>query len=167
LETVQAIDNQTVISLPQLDVAATHAPKIFQETCEIDFNKTTAEVHNFIRGLSPFPTAWTTLNGLKLKIFKAQKVLNSDAINDELAYEKNSDLDSKNVEKGTPQYMEYNGIPKIGKTDFEALKTGKFVTDGKNFLKIATTDGCVGLLDVQLEGRKRMGVRDFLNGYRV
>ena len=101
LKTVQAIENKTVTPLPQLDTVATHAPKIFQETCEIDFSKTTTEVHNFIRGLSPFPTAWTTLDGLKLKIFKAQKEVHE--------------------EKGTPQY----------KSDFDAIQTGKFVSDGK------------------------------------
>ena len=137
LKTVQAIENKTVTPLPQLNTAATHAPKIFQETCEIDFSKTTAEVHNFIRGLSPFPTAWTTLDGLKLKIFKAQKEVHD--------------------EKGTPQY----------KADFDAIETGKFVSDNKNFLKIRTSDGFIQLLDVQLEGRKRMGIKDFLNGYRI
>jgi methionyl-tRNA formyltransferase len=137
LKTVQAIDNQTVKPLPQLDIAATHAPKIFQETCDIDFTKTTAEVHNFIRGLSPFPTAWTTLNGLKFKIYKAAK--------------------ENNLEKRTPQY----------KADFEPNSTGKFISDGKNYLKITTADGHIELLDVQLEGRKRMLVRDFLNGYRL
>ena len=137
LKTVQAIENKTVTPLPQLDLAATHAPKIFQETCEIDFSKTTAEVHNCIRGLSPFPTAWTTLDGLKLKIFKAQKEVHD--------------------EKGTPQY----------KADFDAIETGKFVSDNKNFLKIRTSDGFIQLLDVQLEGRKRMGIKDFLNGYRI
>jgi methionyl-tRNA formyltransferase len=137
LKTVQAIDNQTVKPLPQLDMVATHAPKIFQETCDIDFTKTTAEVHNFIRGLSPFPTAWTTLNGLKFKIYKAAK--------------------ENNLEKRTPQY----------KADFEPNSTGKFISDGKNYLKITTADGHIELLDVQLEGRKRMLVRDFLNGYRL
>ena len=137
LKTVQAIENEAVTLLPQLDIAATHAPKIFQETCGIDFSKTTAEVHNFIRGLSPFPTAWTTLDGLKLKVFKGQKEVHD--------------------EKETPQY----------KDDFDAFQTGKFVSDGKNFLKITTSDGFIQLLDVQLEGRKRMGIKDFLNGYRV
>jgi methionyl-tRNA formyltransferase len=137
LETVQAIENKAVVPLPQLDIAATHAPKIFQETCAIDFNKTTAEIHNFIRGLSPFPTAWTSLDGLKLKIYKAAK--------------------EENAENVPPQY----------KSDFGAIQTGKFFTDGKNYLKITTQDGCINLLDVQLEGRKRMGVKDFLNGYRL
>ena len=137
LKTVQAIENEAVTLLPQLDIAATHAPKIFQETCGIDFSKTTAEVHNFIRGLSPFPTAWTTCDGLKLKIFKAQKEAHD--------------------EEGTPQY----------KSDFDAFQTGKFVSDGKSVLKITTSDGFIQLLDVQLEGRKRMGIKDFLNGYRL
>ena len=59
LKTVQSIDNQSVTYKPQLDTLATHAPKIFTETCKIDFEKTTNDVHNFVRGLSPFPTAWT------------------------------------------------------------------------------------------------------------
>ena len=50
-----------------------HAPKIFTETCQIDWHKTTNEVFNLIRGLSPYPTAFTFLAGKKLKIFDAQK----------------------------------------------------------------------------------------------
>jgi len=50
-----------------------HAPKIFTETCKIDFNKTATEVHNLIRGLSPFPGAFTTLDGKMLKIYKTEK----------------------------------------------------------------------------------------------
>ena len=50
-----------------------HAPKIFTETCQIDWHKTTNEVFNLIRGLSPYPTAFTFLDGKKLKIFSAQK----------------------------------------------------------------------------------------------
>jgi len=50
-----------------------HAPKIFTETCQIDWNKATDEVFNLIRGLSPYPTALTFLDGKKLKIFIAQK----------------------------------------------------------------------------------------------
>ncbi|MEP7255348.1 MAG: methionyl-tRNA formyltransferase [Ferruginibacter sp.] len=50
-----------------------HAPKIFTETCRIDFSKTTEEVHNLIRGLSPFPGAFTMLNGKTFKIYKTEK----------------------------------------------------------------------------------------------
>ena len=50
------------------------APKIFKETCEIDFSKTASEIHNFVRGLSPYPAAWAnlTINGIEyanVKIF--------------------------------------------------------------------------------------------------
>ncbi len=137
LKTVQAIENQEITPLPQLDIAATHAPKIFQETCEIDFSQTTDDVHNFIRGLSPFPTAWTTLDGLKLKVFKTSKEIGFENI--------------------PPQY----------KTNLGSILTGKFVSDGKSYLKITTANGFIHALDVQLEGRKRMSIRDFLNGYRL
>ena len=126
LKTVQGIDNQDVVPQPQPNEAATHAPKIFHETCHIDFSKTVLEVHNFVRGLSPYPTAWTVLDGLKLKIFRTAK------------------------ENAPPQY-----------------EAGKIVSDSKSFLKIACSDGYIHLLDIQLEGRKRMLIRDFLNGYSV
>ena len=83
-------------------------------------------MHNFVRGLSPYPTAWTVLEGLKLKVFRTSK------------------------EMTPPQY-----------------ETGKLVSDGKSYLKIACSDGFVHLLDIQLEGRKRVLIRDFLNGYNV
>ena len=50
-----------------------HAPKIFTETCRIDFSKTVNEVHNLVRGLSPFPGAFTSLDGKTLKIFRTEK----------------------------------------------------------------------------------------------
>lgn len=126
LRTVQAIENGTVQPQPQADVEATHAPKIFKETCEIDFNQSTAQVHNFIRGLSPYPGAWTLLDGKTLKITRTEK------------------------------------MPVTGN-----LPTpGTYVSDGKNHLRISTADGFVEVLELQLEGKRRMPVRDFLNGYK-
>ena len=118
---------------PQADTEATHAPKIFQETCHINFNQPTQKVHDFIRGLSPFPTAWTTLDGLKLKVYNAQKEITPPP--DYL---------------GTGQYL-----------------AGKFMSYNKNFLKVATADGYIQLLDVQLEGRKRLTIKEFLNGHKI
>ncbi|MDR2057310.1 MAG: methionyl-tRNA formyltransferase [Dysgonamonadaceae bacterium] len=56
------------------------APKIFKETCRIDWNKNVKEIYDFIRGLSPIPTAWTELNTgkdeiLNLKIFECEKII--------------------------------------------------------------------------------------------
>lgn len=126
LSSVQAIAAGNYRPLPQSDLAATHAPKIFTETCKINFDQPTAAVHNFVRGLSPYPGAWTILDDKKFKIFKTEKELAN------------------------------HGFP-----------AGQFFSDQHNFLKISTLDGFVSVLDLQVEGKRRMGVRDYLNGNRL
>ncbi|HQS54334.1 MAG: methionyl-tRNA formyltransferase [Bacteroidetes bacterium 24-39-8] len=102
-----------------------HAPKLFTENCQINWNRPVQEVHNFIRGLSPFPGALSKLDGKILKIYRCAK-----------------------------DYTKTN------------LATGTVVTDGKTVLKFATEDGFIQVLELQLEGKKRMLVTDFLRGYR-
>jgi len=109
--------------------ALRHAPKIFTETCKIDFTKTVDEVHNLIRGLSPFPGAFTMLDGKTLKIYKSDKDKRHDGFKPSDAY---------------PPYQ----------------------TDGKTFLKFACADGYIFVKELQLEGKKKMSVEDFLRGYR-
>ena len=104
-----------------------HAPKIYTDTCKIDFTKTVEEVHNLIRGLSPFPGAFTTLDGKTLKIYRS--------------------------EKASPN-------PSTGGA------SGRFETDNKTFLKFACADGFIAVKELQLEGKKKMNVEDFLRGYR-
>ncbi|MEL6636275.1 MAG: methionyl-tRNA formyltransferase [Bacteroidota bacterium] len=125
LRSVQQIESNDYTLIPQDATQATKAPKIHTETCEIDFDRTTEVVHNFIRGLSPFPVAWTTLDGKKLKIYRAQK--------------------------------------EVSKHDHPP---GSWHSDYKRSFKFATRDGFIHLLDLQLQGRKRMGVVDFLNGFK-
>ena len=75
LRTVKAIEAGGYPQEPQNEEnEIKHAPKIFKETCEIDWTKSSEEVYNFIRDLSPYPAAWTMLNGKKFKIFAAQKI---------------------------------------------------------------------------------------------
>ena len=126
LQSVRLVESGHYTLQSQQDIEASHAPKIFNETCEIDFRLKVDAVHNFVRGLSPFPTAWTSLNGLKLKVFMTNK------------------------EVGQPNHA-----------------IGAFVTDQKTFIKVACSDGYIHLLDLQLEGRKRMDVKSFLNGYTL
>lgn len=126
LKSVQALENNTAEPFPQIETEVTHAPKIFTETCRIDFARPLAEVHNFVRGLSPYPGAWTELDGKTLKILLAQK--------------------STTTEPTTP---------------------GTFISDGKNYLKISTIDGYLDILELQMEGKRRMNVREFLNGYHL
>ncbi len=74
LKTVQAIESGNYTLQPQPDgIEIKHAPKIFKETCEINWNQTSEQVRNFVRGLSPYPAAWTTLNGKVFKIFRCHK----------------------------------------------------------------------------------------------
>ena len=103
-----------------------HAPKIFKENCNINWDQPAEKIYNFIRGLSPYPTAYTTLNDKILKVFGAEY---------ELA--------------GTGE------------------RPGEFFSDNRTFLKVSATDGFVLLTDVQLEGKKRMGIQEFLRGVRL
>jgi len=131
LKSVQAIERGAVKPLPQADIEATHAPKIYVETCRINFDQPAVQVHNFIRGLSPYPGAWTTLEGKTLKILRSSL-----------------DPGHGTLETGHP-------VP------------GTFVTDGKNYLNIRTLDGFVSVLELQMEGKRRMSVKDFLNGHKI
>lgn len=101
-----------------------HAPRIFTDTCKIDFTKTAEEVHNLVRGLSPFPGAFTELNGKVLKIYRSEKEIKSIII--------------------TPGFHE---------------------TDGRTFLKFACSNGYILVKELQLEGKKKMAVEEFLRGY--
>jgi methionyl-tRNA formyltransferase len=73
LKTVKAIAAGNYPSVPQpAGIEIKHAPKIFKETCQINWSQSTTQVINFVRGLSPSPAAWTSLNGKVYKIFKVQ-----------------------------------------------------------------------------------------------
>jgi len=126
LESVKKIESKNYELTPQDNSKVSKAPKIHPETCEIDFNKSTVEVYNFIRGMSPFPSSWTTLDDKKLKIFR--------------------------VTKGY---------------DAPLQDPGTYYSDGKNFLRFITLDGYVELTELQIQGKRRMSIKDFLNGYQI
>jgi len=66
--TVQMIANGTAEVRSQDDTLATPAPKIFRDTCAIDWTQSARTVHDHVRGLSPYPAAWTTLDGAQMQI---------------------------------------------------------------------------------------------------
>jgi methionyl-tRNA formyltransferase len=75
LKTVKAIEADNYLSEPQPQhIEIKHAPKIFKETCEINWNQSTKKIIDFVRGLSPYPAAWTKLNDKVYKIFKCSAV---------------------------------------------------------------------------------------------
>ncbi len=144
LKTVQSIERNEVNEIPQLttyDLAHTtikHAPKIFKETCLIDWNKTALEIHNLIRGLSPYPTAFTHLEGKVLKIFASQIR--------QLSIDNSQWIESSTIDHG--------------------LSSTNFKTDNKSFLSIKCADTYLDILELQLEGKKRMRIDEFLRGYK-
>lgn len=130
VKTIKGLADGTLEETPQSAIshqlsAIQHAPKIFTETCKIDWSTLVDEVHNLIRGLSPFPGAFTYLNEKLLKIYRSEK-----------------------------EYKQ------------PSIATGEFETDGKTFLKFACADGFVQVKELQLEGKKRMNVEDFLRGHK-
>ncbi|RAV98419.1 methionyl-tRNA formyltransferase [Pseudochryseolinea flava] len=79
LKTVEAIQAGTYPSVPQsMSEEIKHAPKIFKETCEIKWDQSAVDVVNFVRGLSPYPSAWCTLAGKTFKIFKTSVASKQD-----------------------------------------------------------------------------------------
>ena len=73
VKTVKAIEAGDFSEQPQPEhIELKHAPKIFKEDCKINWNQTAHQVHNLIRGLSPYPTAFTFLQNKTLKVFKAE-----------------------------------------------------------------------------------------------
>jgi methionyl-tRNA formyltransferase len=127
LRTVQAIEQDTVKPFPQSETTEeSKAPKIFKEDCLVNWNKPGIAVNNFIRGLSPYPAAFTQVQGKGIKIFRA------------------------------------TFLPKS-----HSYQPGAVVTDGKTFFRFAVPDGYINCLEVQLEGKGKMPVKDFLLGYRA
>ena len=132
LKTVDALAEVNVSPLAQdilvIDPERLHAPKIFKENCLIDWEKQGIVINNLIRGLSPYPAAWTNF-----------------------------------------QRSESETGVKIFKASFEQAghecKPGEIQSDNKKFLKIACLDGFLHILDLQLAGKKRMEIAEFLRGF--
>lgn len=134
VKTVDAIIAGNVNSTPQElltnDTPLRPAPKIFKETCRIDWTKGVKRVYDFVRGLSPYPAAWTELklgdkSPITMKIFETEKHFCS-----------------------------------------QALPVGTVETDRTAYLRVALADGYLYLKSIQIAGKKRMNVNDFLRGFR-
>jgi methionyl-tRNA formyltransferase len=130
VRTVKGLEEGSLKETAQSDSADTgtelkHAPKLFTDNCTIDWNKSTDEIYNLVRGLSPYPGAITKLQGKILKVYKCKK-----------------------------EHTSHTRQP------------GEFTTDNKTFLKFSCNDGFIHVTNIQLEGKKRIRIEDFLRGYR-
>jgi methionyl-tRNA formyltransferase len=128
IKTIRGLMDGTLREKPQptVDPAGLKmAPKIFTADCEIQWVDPVQKIYNQIRGLSPFPGAFTLLESKICKIFRSR--------------------------------MEING---------QSGNTGKMETDGKTWLRYTAANGFIYIEEMQLEGKKKMGIADFLRGYR-
>ena len=80
IKALNEIETESAQFLTQSDELASHAPKIYHETCEINFNQSCIQVHNFIRGLCPFPGAWFTFMGQEMKVISSSPKLASNSL---------------------------------------------------------------------------------------
>lgn len=128
LQTVHLMELGKALPHGQDDRLATPAPKIFKEDCRIRWNTAAPSVHNFVRGLSPNPCAWTIHRGKVLKIYRTQL------------------QNLKSSESKTP---------------------GTIVTVDNKTLTVATKGDAISIVEIQQEGKRRMGVEEFLRGYPI
>ena len=135
IETIEKIlaGDGKVESMPQVvstECELPHAPKIFKETCQINWNQPAKRIYDFVRGLSPVPAAWTMLHeesgetGVMMKVYQTAKT-------------------------GKPVGTALPGT----------------IQKAQNCMLVATADEWIELRSIQLAGKKRMEVRDFLNGF--
>ena len=80
LRTVKTLESGNYVFIPQDDMEATPAPKIFHHTCQVDFNRPVQQVYDFVRGLSPYPAAWCIMDDIEVKIINASYLMCEDQL---------------------------------------------------------------------------------------
>lgn len=136
VKTVDAIIDERVNAIDQdkffkNESELKSAPKIFKETCRIDWSHESGSIHNFVRGLSPHPGAWSELIApdgtvTVVKVFECEPI--------------------------SEEYL---------------LPAGTIRTNGKSILEVATGNGFIRILSLQLAGKKRMDLQSLMNGYPI
>ena len=131
LKTVKAIEGGNYELKPQDDAQSIHAPKLFKETCKINWNNDCEKIYNLIRGLSPYPAAFTEFidknkQPVGIKIFTSE------------------------IEEVNHSYA-----------------AGIVLSDGKAFFKVACINGFMHIKELQMAGKKRMLVEEFLRGFKM
>lgn len=126
LETVKLIESGNYTLQQQDDRLASPAPKLNRDMCRIDWDQEVNDVHNFVRGLSPWPAAWTLMDDRQLKIIRSRAELAG-----------------------------------------HELTPGTVVTDEKTYFKVAARSGYLQVEELQLAGRRRMQIEEFLRGGSV
>lgn len=154
VRTLAAIQEGTATYTPQDHGAATHTKIIKKQLGEIDWNKSAEELERLVRGLNPWPSAYTYLNKKTLKVWKASVV-------------KKGHTDSTETEKTFQEPYEESADSSTSSKDGMANGAGTVAAVSKDGMAIQTGQGLLLLEEVQLEGKKRMMTDAFLRGFPV
>jgi len=135
VKTVRAIEAGDYPQIPQEDLITEGetlkvAPKIFKDDCKINWSATIDKIHNHIRGLSPYPAAWTEL------------------------------IDANDKKVALKVYSAFKEIAE------HSHPTGSLISDKKTYLKVAVDGGFINLTTIQMAGKKKMDIGDFLRGFQ-
>lgn len=131
--TIQPIDQSELVGA---DVELKPAPKIFHETCQINWNQTMKKVYDFIRGLSPYPAAWSEFEDAKGK-------------------------------KQSVKIFSTSMVERVFTASELMPKPGEMLTDGKTYLHVMCQNGLLSINELQMAGKKRMPIADFLRGFEM
>jgi methionyl-tRNA formyltransferase len=135
VKTIKGLERGVVKPVSQNEILKSQkkirpAPKLFKEDCQINWNQGCKKIHDLIRGLSPFPAAWSIVQNIGSSEQIIIKIFKSQIHNDYIA------------------------------------EPGTIISDGITFMNIATADGYISLKEIQIEGKKRLSVEEFLRGFR-
>ncbi len=139
VETIEGLKAGTVKAIPQNEDEATHVGMIKKSMGEMDFEKSAVELERLIRGLNPWPSAFTKLNGKTLKVWKA----------------------------AVSSYEEMANETGISVSDIEGSNPGEVIWTGKDSIAVKCNGDILLMQEVQLEGKKRMTVADYLRGHGI
>ncbi len=131
--TIQPIDQSELVGA---DVELKPAPKIFHETCQINWNQPMKKVYDFIRGLSPYPAAWSEFEDAKGK-------------------------------KQSVKIFSTSMVERVFTASELMPKSGEMLTDGKTYLHVMCQNGLLSIIELQMAGKKRMPIADFLRGFEM
>lgn len=144
IETIRLLKEGRLNPIPQDHSQATYAPMLKKEDGTIDWEKSAEEIRSLIRGALPWPGAFTSLEGKLFKIYKARVVGGDGPLN-------TLPLDPR-LDRGYPRSR---GRP------------GEVIKSNSETLRVATGMGALDLLEVQIEGGKKLEIQAFLRGKKI
>lgn len=154
LSTLDKIEKGTITRTPQNHADATYVKKIEKSFGDIDWTRPAVEIERLIRGLNPWPSAFTHVDGRLLKIWEA-----------DVEPEKEPEADQ--IPEGMVLQSELDAVLGAGRRRAGAGDCGRILKADADGLLVQTGDGVLRIVSVQLEGKKRMDTAAFLRGFSL